>query len=147
MAILDYAIHDPPGKRTKEIVFYLDEYGLPTTNQRSVGKVTASVAIDENPSSLLKSPPAEENEVLQLLDYRHQHVKQRLLTTTNAEERKALLDESQMLEAKLDFIKHQMRSGGLREQYFPRSPIPTGPNVLQLDLYQNYTPAPGQTPP
>ena len=34
-------------KRTKEVVYYIDEYGLPTTHQRSVGKVTANVAIDE----------------------------------------------------------------------------------------------------
>ena len=137
LAILDYALHDPPAKRSKEVVYYIDEYGLPTTNQRSVGKVTATVAIDESPESLLKTGQGDEQRLVQFLDYRHQHVKERLLSATNAEERKALLDEDQMLEAKLDFIKNQMRSGGLKEQYFPRSPIPAGPNILQLDLYQN----------
>jgi hypothetical protein len=146
LAILDYALHDPPGKRSKEIVYYVDEYGLPTTKQNSVGTVTANVAIDESPEGLLKMSQGEERALLDLLDYRHQHVKERLLATSSPEEQKALLEESRMLEAKLDFLKHQMRSGGLREQYFPRSPISTGPSVLQLDLYQNTLPNFGPAP-
>ena len=94
---------------------------MPTTNQRSVGKVTANVAIDENPGEPAEDGSGEENASLQFLDYRHQHVKERLLTATDPEEQKALLDQDQMLEAKFDFIKNQMRSGGLKEQYFPRS--------------------------
>jgi hypothetical protein len=146
LAILDYALHDPPAKRSKEVVYYVDEYGLPTTKQNSVGTVTANVAIDESPEGLLKTSQAEESALLNLLDYRHQHVKERLSVTTSSEEQKALLEESRMLEAKLDFLKNQMRSGGLREQYFPRSPISTGPNVLQLDLYQNTLPNFGAAP-
>ena len=45
-----------------------------------------------------------------------------------------------MLESKLDFLHEQLRSGGLREQYYPRSPVPSGPNLLQLDMYQNTMP-------
>ena len=42
LAILDYALHEPPVKRTKQVDYYLDEYGLPTTSQTlAVGKVTA----------------------------------------------------------------------------------------------------------
>jgi hypothetical protein len=143
LAILDYALHDPPLKRSKQVEYYVDEYGLPTTGKDSVGKVTATVAIDENPAGLLKTPHAEETLVLELLDYRHQHVKQRLSENITAEERKALLAEDQVLEAKLDFIKHQMRSGSLKEQYFPRSSVPSGPDLLQLDLYQNTLPSLG----
>ena len=137
LAILDYALHDPPIMRTKEVVYYLDEYGLPTTQQRSVGKVTATVAIDERPQSLIKTGQADEARIEQFLDYRHKNVKDRLATATNSEERKSLLDEDQMLEGKLDFLHDQLRTGGLREQYYPRPPTPAGANLLQLQLDQS----------
>ena len=147
LTILNYALHDPPVKRTKEVVYYLDEYGLPTTQQRSVGKVTATVAIDENVESLIKTGQADEARIEQFLDYRHKHVKERLATTTNPEERKSLLDEDQMLEGKLDFLHDQLRSSGLKEQYYPRAPVPAGANLLQLDLFQNTMPNFGAPPP
>ena len=146
LAILDYAMHEPPVKLTKQVVYNIDEYGLPTTSQRSVGKVTANVAIDERVEGLLKVDQADEARIEQFLDYRHKHVKDRLATTTNSEERKALLDEDQMLQNKLDFLHEQLRTGGLREQYYPRSPYPAGPNLLQLDMYQNILPNFGTAP-
>ena len=146
LAILDYALHEPPVKRTKQVDYNIDEYGLPTTSQRAVGKVTASVAIDEHVESLLKIDQADEARIEQFLDYRHKHVKERLATTTDAVERKALLDEDQMLQNKLDFLHEQLRTGGLREQYYPRSPFPAGPNLLQLDMYQNTMPNFGTAP-
>ncbi len=146
LAILDYAMHEPPVKLTKQVVYYIDEYGLPTTSQRSVGKVTANVAIDERVEGLLKVDQADEARIEQFLDYRHKHVKERLASTTNSEERKALLDEDQMLQNKLDFLHEQLRTGGLREQYYPRSPFPAGPNLLQLDMYQNILPSFGTVP-
>ena len=57
LAILDYALHDPPVKRTKEVVYNIDEYGLPTTSQRAVGKVTAQIAIDDRPEGLDQEGP------------------------------------------------------------------------------------------
>ena len=147
LAILDYALHEPPAKRTKQVDYYIDEYGLPTTSQHSVGKVSAQVAIDETPESLLKKDRAEEARIEQLLDYRHKHVKERLATVTNPEERKALLDEDQMLEAKIDFLHDQLRTGGLKEPYYPRLPATANPNVMQFDLQQNYLPNPTAAPP
>ena len=85
--------------------------------------------------------------VEQLLDYRHKRVKERVETVVNADERKALLDQDQMLEAKLDFLHDQLRQGGLKEPYYPRSTVPVGPNLLQLDLYQNTLPSPFAPPP
>jgi hypothetical protein len=145
LAILDYAMHEPPVKRTKQVDYYLDEYGLPTTSQRAVGKVSASVAIDERVEGLLKIDQADEARIEQFLDYRHKHVKERLATVTDPVERKALLDEDQILQNKLDFLHEQLRTGGLREQYYPRTPFPTGPNFLQLDMYQNTMPNFGTT--
>jgi hypothetical protein len=146
LTILDYALHESPVKRTKEVTYYLDEYGLPTTQQRSVGKVTANVAIDERVEGLIKTGQADDARIEQFLDYRHKHVKDRLATATNPEERKALLDEDQMLEGKLDFLHDQLRGGGLKEQYYPRLSIPSGSNLLQLDMYQNVMGNFGATP-
>ena len=146
LVILDYAMHEPPVKRTKQVDYYIDEYGLPTTSQRSVGKVTANVAIDERVEGLLKVDQADEARIEQFLDYRHKHVKERLASSTDPAERKALLDEDQMLQNKLDFLHEQLRTGGLREQYYPRSPFPAGPNLLQLDMYQNTLPNFGTVP-
>ena len=89
LAILDFALNSPPQKRTKEIVYNIDEYGLPTTNNLAVGKVTASVAIDENPEALLKMSQDEEIRIVDFLDYRHQRVKQRLATAVNPQETEA----------------------------------------------------------
>ena len=50
------------------------------------------------------------------------------------------MDEDQMLEGKLDFLHEQLRSGGLREQFYPRAPVPSGPSLLQLDMQQNIMP-------
>jgi hypothetical protein len=140
LTILDYALHDPPTKRTKQVEYYLDSYGLPTTQKLAVGKVTAIIAIDERPEGLVKQEREDEVRIEQFLDYRHKHVKERLALATNSDEIKALLEEDQMLESKLDFIHDQLRTGGLKEQYYPRSTAPTGTNLLQLDLYQNTMP-------
>ncbi len=140
LTILDYAMHEPPVKLSKQVVYNIDEYGLPTTSQRSVGKVTANIAIDERPEALLKVDQADEARIEQFLDYRHKHVKERLASSTDAAERKQLLDDDEMLQNKLDFLHDQLRTGGLKEQYYPRSPFPSGPNLLQLDMYQSVLP-------
>ncbi|HWA98260.1 MAG TPA: hypothetical protein VG713_07190, partial [Pirellulales bacterium] len=53
MTILDYAMNDPPVRLTKDIVYYIDEHGLPTNQLEAVGTVSAKVAIDERPEALL----------------------------------------------------------------------------------------------
>jgi hypothetical protein len=146
LAILDYAMHEPPVKLTKQVEYNIDEYGLPTTLARSVGKVTANVAIDEHVEGLLKVDQADEARIEQFLDYRHKHVKERLAVTNDATERKALLDEDEMLQNKLDFLHEQLRTGGLKEQFYPRTPFPSGPNLLQLDMYQSTMPSFGTNP-
>ena len=114
-------------------------------SEHAVGKVTAQVAIDERPEGLLKKDMAEEARIEQLLDYRHKHVKERLAGPTSPEERKVLLEEDQTLEAKID-LHDQLRTGGLKEPFFPGLLTPMGPNLLQFNLQQSYLPNPTAPP-
>jgi hypothetical protein len=67
LAILDYAINSAPAGLSKQVVFYIDEYGLPTSRQDAVGQVTANVAIDEQPASLLNRPTSDELRIERIL--------------------------------------------------------------------------------
>jgi hypothetical protein len=59
LAILDYAVNDPPTLRSKQVVYYIDKKGAPTTSELSVGTVTAVVNIDEDPASLVYDPTSD----------------------------------------------------------------------------------------
>jgi hypothetical protein len=142
LAILDYALHDPPQIRSKQVVYYIDEYGLPTSRSLAVGQITASLAIDEQPESLLAMLPAKATTLEQFLDYRHKGVKDKLgASKLNPDERAALLKEDAMLQAKIDFLHNQLRAGGLKEPYYPGTTTPGAPNFLQFNLQQNYLPS------
>ena len=132
LAILDYALHDPPTQRQKEVVYYLDEYGLPTTDATSVGKVTATIAIDENNVSLLNTSRRDEARIEQQLDYRLKTVRDRLAASQDADEKKDLREQAQRLEAKLDFLHEQIRAVALKEQYYPSPSPPAGTGILGL---------------
>lgn len=67
LAILDYAINSAPAGLSKQILYYIDEYGLPTTKQDAVGAVQANVAIDEQPASLLSRSQSEELRIERIL--------------------------------------------------------------------------------
>lgn len=67
LTILDYAINSAPAGLSKQILYYIDEYGLPTTRNEAVGAVQANVAIDEEPASLLNRPQAEELRIERIL--------------------------------------------------------------------------------
>jgi hypothetical protein len=53
LAILDYALNSAPVPLTKSVSYYIDEYGLPTSQSTSVGQVSAVVNITEQPASLM----------------------------------------------------------------------------------------------
>jgi hypothetical protein len=146
LAILDYAMNSPPTQRTKEVVYYLDEYGLPTTDTTSVGKVTATIAIDENNVALLNTSRRDEARIEQQLDYRLRTVRDRLAVSQDADEKKDLRDREQRLEAKLDFLHEQIRAGALREQYYPTPSPPAGTGILGLQQQLGTVPAAGTTP-
>jgi hypothetical protein len=137
LAILDYATGAPPAKRQKEVVYNLDVYGLPTVSDKSVAKVTATIAIDEHNESLLTISQADATRIEEQLDYRLKTVRNRLAATQDAEERKALREEEETLMGKLDFLHERLRAGGLKEQYYPQSPIPAGTGILGLQQQLN----------
>ena len=60
LAILDYALNSAPVGLTKQVVYYIDEYGIPTQQKASVGQVTASIGIDEQNASLLSTTTTRE---------------------------------------------------------------------------------------
>ncbi|MGO8688231.1 MAG: hypothetical protein ACLQLG_01235 [Thermoguttaceae bacterium] len=146
LAILDYAMHDPPTKLSKTVIYYLDEYGLPTNQKQAVGQVTASIGIDERNESLLKVPRGDEARLEQYLNYRLKAIMDREAAARDSAERKTLIEEEQLVRSKMDFLHEQLRIGGLKEQYYNRTSAP-GPSAIPLlDLYQRSLSAPATLP-
>ena len=148
LAILDYALHDPPVMRTKQVVYYLDEYGLPTTQALAVGAVTATVNIDEKNASLLNlASKDEEARLEQVIKAQLQDINEKIaqldkgtqLSEKSArDERKRLLAERDSLLNKLQYISEQFRTGALKEKYFPPAPSTApGSLLLPFNLQQN----------
>ncbi len=148
LAILDYALNNPPTKRTKEVVYYIDELGLPAPEKDSVGKITAQVAITEMPESLLNIPQSDEARIEQILEGKLEGIQHALSLTKDPGERKTFLDQKAAIEAKLEFLREQLRAGSLKEQFIPGSAAPIAPfSVLpQLQLQQNTLTSPTAPP-
>lgn len=152
LAILDYALNDPPAMRTKLVTYYIDENGLPTTQKQSVGTVTATVNIDENNASLLNTSKPEEAKLEQILKGRLQVVNSQLTELESTEklsqpafrdERNRLLAERASLDNKLQYISEQFRKGVLKDRFYPptRSMVP-GSLLLPFNLQQQTLTAP-----
>ena len=149
LAILDYAMHDPPVKLTKEVVYYIDEHGLPTTEAESVGKITANVAVSERPESLLNLPAQEESALEQQLKAELDYVEEQLaevdLKTQYSPLVDKLLAERRALNAKIEYLKTQANIQGLSDEYVPRdqtllgpsAPGPIAPSILQYNQLLN----------
>jgi hypothetical protein len=164
LAILDYSMNSAPVGLTKQVVYYLDEYGVPTQQKLAVGQVTATVAIDEQNASLLNTTNAEEVRVEQIIKTRLKQVNEELdeladkikkTTESDAksgaektrsgpkndpdfERYKVLLADKEALEDKLAYLREQLRTPGLKQQFYPAgaSPAPGAP-VLQFNLMQS----------
>jgi hypothetical protein len=158
LAILDYAVNDSPTLRSKQVVYYIDEYGLPTTQERAVGTVTAAVGIDEAPGSLLNSAAPDTARLEQVLTGRLQTVNFELARLdalivqdqkannqndpVNAkirrDERGRLLAERQALENKLQYINEQFRTNVLKNKFYPPAPsMAPGSLLLPFNLQQD----------
>jgi hypothetical protein len=149
IAILDFALHDAPVKLTKEVVYYIDEHGLPTTENQSVGKVTANIAINERPENVLNLPSQEETALEQQLKAELEAVEEQLaevdVKTPYSPLVEKLLAERQSLNAKLEYLKTQANLHGLSDEYIPRdqtllgpsTPGPIAPNLLQYNQLLN----------
>jgi len=132
LTILDYAQHDPPQRLSKQVIYYLDELGLPTDRNHSVGQVTAQVAINERNESVLSVPQADEVRLLQLLEGRLTTIGQQLEKAPD-NERAALLQERLTLEHKIEFLNEQIRAGALKQQFAPAGGGPIAPfSVIPL---------------
>lgn len=145
LAILDYAQNNPPAPLTKSVSYYIDAFGLPTTQGTSVGTVSATIGISEHPESLLNTPAADEARLERLLDMRLRGIRETLKISNDASERSALLAEEQLLESKIDFIRERLRYGALKNQYTAPSATPTpfgGLIGLQQSLQTLAPPAP-----
>ena len=144
LAILDYAMHDPPVRITKQVVYYIDEHGLPTNKNDAVGTVTANIAINERNESLLSLPAKEESALEQQLRSQIDFIDaelQKADKTKSASEVNTLLAERKALAAKLEYLKTKANVEGLSNEFVPRdqtllgpsTPGPIAPNLLQYN--------------
>jgi hypothetical protein len=56
LAVLDYALHDPPAKSNKTVTFHLTEQGALTTSDKSFAEVNGQVAGDAASDTLVTLP-------------------------------------------------------------------------------------------
>jgi hypothetical protein len=136
LAILDYAVNNPPVAVNKQVLYYIDEYGLPTNQRQAVGTVTATVAVTENTPGVLHSERADQARIEQQIDYRLRTIQQRLTEVRDPTERKFLMEDELALQSKLDFLHEQLRSGGLKEKFRTQPPSSGANGILQLNQMQ-----------
>jgi hypothetical protein len=149
LVMLDFALGNTPVRRSKEVMFYIDELGLPTTQKDAVARVTAQVAINERNESLLATTPADALRNEQILEGQIQIVQRRLAEARDPAERQKYLEEQAALERKLEFVKQQLKVGNLKEEFYPGSIAPIAPfSVIPgLDLQQRTLTQPQTLPP
>lgn len=141
IAILDYAQNSAPAPVTKQVTYYLDENGLPTTQKQSVGQVSATVTVDEVPFSLLTTPKQAEAQTdiqvqQQLRDVEAEMNKledpRRAFGEADKIRYRELVREAATLRRKLDYLRNQLKSSGLKTQYVRPAPRPEAGGILQL---------------
>jgi hypothetical protein len=84
LMILDFAVNNAPVPLAKQVVYYIDEYGIPTRQSLAVGQVSASIAIDEQNASLLSVPTSEEGRIERLIRARLARVNEELANLKTA---------------------------------------------------------------
>jgi hypothetical protein len=162
LAILDYAMHDPPVRLTKQVVYYIDELGLPTGDKNSVGRITATIPVNERSDNLLYLAPREASALEQQLSSQLEAVNRELKAELAKQPQgrssgggeqggkgspvlQDLIDRRNVLAAKLDWLKRQVDMQGLTNEFVPRdqtmlgpsSPGPISPNILQYNQLLN----------
>jgi hypothetical protein len=153
LTILDYAINSPPVPIQKQVLYYLDEYGVPTTRNEAVGMVTASISADEQPARLLNIAQTDELRIEQKIKNRLRQIDIEMATfkciasfrpqggagapnnrqdqpcieleSFEIEKYKRLLKEQEMLSNKLQYLGEQLGTPGLKNPYVPAGPAPT----------------------
>ena len=151
LAILDYATHDSPQRLTKDVTYYIDALGLPTTQKSGVGTVKATIAINDANGGLLNLPPAQEVDLEQQLQERIRRLSAQLEDkSTDPTMKKNLNDDIEDAKQKLYFLDQQLKNGGLKEQFAPAGAAAVPPYSiipgLQQELNAHTAPATLPTP-
>jgi hypothetical protein len=134
IAIMDYAINSAPVPVTKQVTYYLDENGVPTTQKLAVGQVSAGVAVIEDPISLLNTANQTEIQIDMQLQQQMRRDKDAIkkleaknggnLTEADKITYRQLTREVEALSGKLDYLDHQLKTGALKQQYYRPAPAP-----------------------
>jgi hypothetical protein len=138
LAILDYATHEPPARLSKDVTYYVDALGLPTTQKDSVGTVRATIGVNEQIDGLLNIPPAQEVELERQLQDRIKRLAAIMEQSKDNEQRKMLSDEIEDIKQKLYFLDQQLRNGGLKEQFSAPGPANAPPFSVIPQLQQQF---------
>jgi len=139
LAILDYAVHDAPVRLTKDVTYYVDALGLPTTQKQGVAMVKATIGINEENNSLLNFEPKQERDLEQQLQERIRRLGALLekADPKDTEQRKLINDDIEDAKQKLYFLDQQLRSTGLKEQFAPPGAAPAPPFSIIPGLQQS----------
>lgn len=151
LTILDFAMNSPPALNTKQVVYYIDQNGLPTTQAQAVATVAANIGIDERPESLIHLDTAVERDLeqklisqVELVDREIRRVRELPEADKREEikqELRSLLAQRQVLQAKLEFLKRQLDAGALKNPYVLRESTVAPLPILQLQQQlQNIAP-------
>ncbi|HEX3658205.1 MAG TPA: hypothetical protein VHY91_25360 [Pirellulales bacterium] len=146
LIILDFALHEPPQRLSKQVVYFIDELGLPADRNHAVGQVTANVAINEQPEGLLAITSADEAKMKAEIQARSDDIEQKL--ADQRYDRSALTNELLQLDRKKAFLEDQLRSDRLKQQFGagPSPASPFGAVIPLFNQYQNTLSAPGASP-
>ncbi|HXY37120.1 MAG TPA: hypothetical protein VEI07_23025 [Planctomycetaceae bacterium] len=156
IAIMDYAINSAPAPLTKQVTYYLDENGVPTTQKLAVGQVSAGVPVTEDPISLLNTPNQTEIQLDMELQQRMRRDQAAIkalqdeaknnggkLTEADKITYRRLTREVESLSGKLDYLQHQLKTGGLKNKYYRPAPAPeAGAGLLPLKQILSTVPGP-----
>lgn len=149
LAILDYALNSAPTPVTKTVSYYLDEQGVPTTSDKAVGSVAASIDVSERNESILNLPRATEVELRdsllhQLADLEEEIGKfpaegQALLANReDLKRRNDLLAQHDAVQARILYIENQLKVEGLKHPFVSAPSLPpVMPNAIQYGNYLN----------
>ncbi len=142
IAILDYALNSAPAQVTKQVTYYLDENGIPTTQKLAVGQVSSTVPVDEDPISLLNTAAATEAQLNMQVQQQLRQVNAEIdrldhlpgpFTEADKINYRRSVREAETLRRKLDYLDHQLKTGGLKQQYYRPAPQPEiGSGLLWL---------------
>jgi hypothetical protein len=141
LAILDYALHDPPIPVPKQVSYFIDELGLPTTAATAVGQVVATIDVKEHTESILDVDKEDEAKLRLQIIVLIKEVSDAInaleprLTVGNddggeegrlvRERLEQLYNQKGLLEAKQRYLDRQISLAGLKQEYIR----PTQPGV------------------